>query len=156
MQIDAENVEGLVARGALYANKGNLERAIEDFEVALKINAQHKNARKYMCETLMAFGKYVLTFKIWKYFAENSILREQEEEEKEEAAVTTYERILKINPEHENAREAIDSIRGLARDAEEFGVDLKYAFGPIKIFDPIFENCDLYLIKLSNIYFQNV
>ena len=57
-----------------------------------------------------------------------SFLREQEEEEKEEAAVATYERILKINPEHENAREAIDSIRGLARDAEEFGVDLKYGF----------------------------
>ena len=56
-RIDAENVEGLVARGALYANKGSLERAIEDFEVALKINAQHKNARKYMCETLFAFGK---------------------------------------------------------------------------------------------------
>lgn len=57
LKIDAENVEGLVARGALYANKGSLERAIEDFEVALKINAQHKNARKYMCETLFAFGK---------------------------------------------------------------------------------------------------
>ena len=52
-------------------------------------------------------------------------LREQEEENKEEDAVATYERILKINPEHEKAREAIDSIRGLARDAEEFGIDLK-------------------------------
>ena len=60
LKIDEENVEGLVARGALYANKGNLERAIEDFEIALKINAEHKNARKYMCETLFAFGKYVL------------------------------------------------------------------------------------------------
>jgi len=38
--------------------------------------------------------------------------------------VATYERILKINSEHEKAREAIDSIRGLARDAEEFGIDL--------------------------------
>lgn len=54
-----------------------------------------------------------------------SWLREQEEENKEEDAVATYERILKINPEHEKAREAIDSIRGLARDAEEFGIDLK-------------------------------
>ena len=65
LKIDEENVEGLVARGALYANKGNLERAIEDFEIALKINAEHKNARKYMCETLFAFGKYVL---LLKYF----------------------------------------------------------------------------------------
>ena len=54
-----------------------------------------------------------------------SWLREQEEENKEDDAVATYERILKINPEHEKAREAIDSIRGLARDAEEFGIDLK-------------------------------
>ena len=52
-------------------------------------------------------------------------LREQEEENKEEDAVATYERILKINSEHEKACEAIDSIRGLARDAEEFGIDLK-------------------------------
>ena len=54
-----------------------------------------------------------------------SWLREQEEENKEDDAVATYERILKINPEHDKAREAIDSIRGLARDAEEFGIDLK-------------------------------
>ena len=39
--------------------------------------------------------------------------------------MATYERILKINPDHDNAREAIDSIRGLAKDAEEFGIDLK-------------------------------
>ena len=128
LKIDEENVEGLVARGALYANKGNLERAIEDFEIALKINAEHKNARKYMCETLFAFGKYVLLLKYFfmAYFQCFIFwFREQEEDNKEESAVATYERILKINPDHDNAREAIDSIRGLAKDAEEFGIDLK-------------------------------
>ena len=129
LKIDEENVEGLVARGALYANKGNLERAIEDFEIALKINAEHKNARKYMCETLYAFGKYVPFTQIFFFVAYFQFFifwfREQEEDNKEESAVATYERILKINPDHDNAREAIDSIRGLAKDAEEFGIDLK-------------------------------
>ena len=58
--MDPENVEGLVARGALYANKGQLDIAIKDFEEALKHNAQHKNANKYMCQTLYAAAEYVL------------------------------------------------------------------------------------------------
>ena len=59
MHIDPENVEAFVARGALYANKGNLKTAIKDFEEALKINKVHLNARKYMCETLLALGRYL-------------------------------------------------------------------------------------------------
>ena len=57
LKIDSENVEGLVARGALYANSGDLETAIKDFEGALKHNPHHKNAKKYMCETLSAVAK---------------------------------------------------------------------------------------------------
>ena len=57
LNIDGENVEGLVARGALYANNGGLDKAVEDFETALKINKQHKNAKKYMCETLIAVAR---------------------------------------------------------------------------------------------------
>ena len=45
LNIDSENVEGLVARGALYANNGGLDKAVEDFESALKINKYHKNAK---------------------------------------------------------------------------------------------------------------
>jgi hypothetical protein len=51
-------VEGLVARGALFANKGNLDKAVKDFDEALSYNSEHKNARKYMCETLMAVARY--------------------------------------------------------------------------------------------------
>jgi len=40
-----------------YANKGNFEKAIEDFETALKFNSSHYNARKYLAETLVALGK---------------------------------------------------------------------------------------------------
>ena len=43
--------------GALYANNNGLEKAIDDFEAALKINPGHVNAKKYLCETLIAVGR---------------------------------------------------------------------------------------------------
>lgn len=57
LSVDPRNVEGLVARGALYANSGSFQKAIEDFEMALKVNPNHQNARKYMGETLVALGR---------------------------------------------------------------------------------------------------
>ena len=35
-----------------YANNESYNRAIEDFEEALKENPRHVNAKKYLCETL--------------------------------------------------------------------------------------------------------
>jgi tetratricopeptide (TPR) repeat protein len=43
--------------GALYANNGGLEKAVADFEAALLINPQHQNAKKYLCETLIAVAR---------------------------------------------------------------------------------------------------
>jgi tetratricopeptide (TPR) repeat protein len=40
-----------------YANSGSFQKAIEDFETALKLNPNHQNARKYMGETLVALGR---------------------------------------------------------------------------------------------------
>ena len=40
-----------------YANKGGYEKAIEDFETALKYNPTHFNAKKYLAETLVALGR---------------------------------------------------------------------------------------------------
>ncbi|XP_030838167.1 filaggrin isoform X2 [Strongylocentrotus purpuratus] len=57
LEIDAENVEGLVARGALFANQNNLSKAIKDFAEALRIRPSHKNANRYMCQTLYEKGK---------------------------------------------------------------------------------------------------
>ncbi|XP_067142949.1 tetratricopeptide repeat protein 14 [Centruroides vittatus] len=57
LQIDPENVEAFVARGALFANNNNIKKAIEDFEKALEINPLHGNAQKYLSETLVALGK---------------------------------------------------------------------------------------------------
>ncbi|XP_055905074.1 tetratricopeptide repeat protein 14 homolog isoform X2 [Eupeodes corollae] len=92
LSIDPRNVEGLVARGALYANKGSFVKAVEDFETALKLNSFHTNARKYMGETLVALG------------------RSYEEENKMEEAVKAYQNCLNIIPNHEQARISLDAL----------------------------------------------
>jgi len=99
LNIDGENVEGLVARGALYANNGGLDKAVEDFETALKINKQHKNAKKYMCETLIA------------------VARNHEDDNKVDAAIVTYQKILLLVPDHKEALDSIYFLRGRPKDA---------------------------------------
>lgn len=89
LTIDPRNVEGLVARGALYANNGSLKKAVEDFELALKINPNHSNARKYMGETLVALG------------------RSYEEENRIEDAKKAYQDCLVIIPNHEEAQSSL-------------------------------------------------
>ncbi|CAH1953990.1 unnamed protein product [Acanthoscelides obtectus] len=93
LNIDPKNVEGLVARGALYANSGNFQKAIEDFETALKLNPSHANARKYMGETLVALG------------------RSYEEENKIEEARKAYQSCLTIIPYHEEAQNSLEFLK---------------------------------------------
>lgn len=93
LTIDPKNVEGLVARGALYANSGNFQKAIEDFETALKLNPSHANARKYMGETLVALG------------------RSYEEENKLEEARKAYQSCLSIIPYHEEAQNSLEFLK---------------------------------------------
>ncbi|XP_054746912.1 tetratricopeptide repeat protein 14 homolog [Anastrepha obliqua] len=93
LSIDPRNVEGLVARGALYANKGSFLKAVDDFEKALKLNAYHVNARKYMGETLVALGR--------RYEDENRI----------KDATKAYQDCLNIIPNHEQARLSLEAIQ---------------------------------------------
>ncbi|KAJ8917053.1 hypothetical protein NQ315_012972 [Exocentrus adspersus] len=93
LNIDPKNVEGLVARGALYANSGNFQKAIEDFETALKLNPNHANARKYMGETLVALG------------------RSYEEDNKIEEARKAYQSCLSIIPYHEEAQNSLEFLK---------------------------------------------
>jgi tetratricopeptide (TPR) repeat protein len=93
LSIDSRNVEGLVARGALYANSGSFKKAVEDFETALKLNPSHANARKYMGETLVALG------------------RSFEEENKIEEAKKAYQNCLNIIPIHEEAQHSLDYLK---------------------------------------------
>lgn len=40
-----------------YANNSAYPKAIEDFQTALKVDPEHANAKKYLAETLVAFGR---------------------------------------------------------------------------------------------------
>ncbi|XP_065294758.1 tetratricopeptide repeat protein 14-like isoform X2 [Dermacentor albipictus] len=100
LQIDPENVEALVARGALFANNSNLRRALEDFEQALTLNPNHPNARKYMSETLVALGRYY------------------EERGDLEGAVKTYKKAVKVNLSNTDAREALIAMEVKERKRE--------------------------------------
>ncbi|KAL1437844.1 hypothetical protein MTO96_048540 [Rhipicephalus appendiculatus] len=100
LQIDPENVEALVARGALFANNSNLRRALEDFEQALTLNPNHPNARKYMSETLVALGRYY------------------EERGDLEGAVKTYKKAVKVNLSNTDAREALIAMEVKERKKE--------------------------------------
>ncbi|XP_070764814.1 tetratricopeptide repeat protein 14 isoform X2 [Enoplosus armatus] len=92
LDIDTNNVEALVARGALYANKGSIVKAITDFELALESCPDHRNAKKYLCQTLVERGKQL------------------EEQEKLVTAEGLYRRALTLDDLNPEAQEALHKI----------------------------------------------
>ncbi|KAM6921519.1 tetratricopeptide repeat protein 14 [Xenentodon cancila] len=92
LEIDTNNVEALVARGALYANKGSIIKAITDFELALENCPDHRNAKKYLCQTLVERGKQL------------------EEQEKLVTAEGLYRRALSLDDSNPEAKEALRKI----------------------------------------------
>merc|ERR1712032_1418116 len=66
---------------------------------ALRINPTHRNAKKYMCETLIA------------------VARNYEDEDKVSEAIETYERILRVVPDHKEAVDSLLFLRGKPKDA---------------------------------------
>ncbi|XP_022053629.2 tetratricopeptide repeat protein 14 isoform X1 [Acanthochromis polyacanthus] len=92
LEIDTNNVEALVARGALYANKGSIMKAITDFELALESCPDHRNAKKYLCQTLVERGKQL------------------EEQEKLVTAEGLYRRALSLDESNPEAQEALHKI----------------------------------------------
>ncbi|XP_014264025.2 tetratricopeptide repeat protein 14 isoform X1 [Maylandia zebra] len=92
LEIDISNVEALVARGALYANKGSIMKAITDFERALENCPDHRNAKKYLCQTLVERGKQL------------------EEQEKLVTAEGLYRRALALDGSNPEAQEALHKI----------------------------------------------
>ncbi|XP_077441063.1 tetratricopeptide repeat protein 14 isoform X2 [Vanacampus margaritifer] len=105
LDIDTNNVEALVARGALYANKGVMVKAISDFELALETCPDHRNAKKYLCQTLVERGKQL------------------EEQEKLVTAEGVYRRALSLDDANPEAQEALkkitDTIQNSIRLREE-------------------------------------
>lgn len=116
LTIDPRNVEGLVARGALYANNGSLKKAVEDFEYALKINPTHSNARKYMGETLVALG------------------RNYEEENCPEEAKKAYQDCLAIIPHHEEAQKSLNFLWNKGSGSSKQIIDMNDLALPGKFF----------------------
>ncbi|XP_071760320.2 tetratricopeptide repeat protein 14 isoform X1 [Centroberyx gerrardi] len=92
LEIDTNNVEALVARGALYANKGSIMKAITDFELGLESCPDHRNAKKYLCQTLVERGKQL------------------EEQEKLVTAEGLYRRALSLDDSYPEAQEALRKI----------------------------------------------
>lgn len=64
-----------------------------DFEAALKLNNSHANAKKYLCETLLALG------------------RNYEDESKFDDAKKAYFDCLKINPHHQEASASLEYLK---------------------------------------------
>uniref|UniRef100_A0A8D0HAS9 S1 motif domain-containing protein n=1 Tax=Sphenodon punctatus TaxID=8508 RepID=A0A8D0HAS9_SPHPU len=93
LEIDAQNVEALVARGALYATKGSLNKAIDDFEIALENCPTHRNARKYLCQTLVERGGQL------------------EEEDKLLNAESYYKKALNLDETFKEAEDALLKLR---------------------------------------------
>lgn len=89
LTIAPSNVEGLVARGALYANAGKYREAISDFEAALTVNTSHRNAKNYLVETHVAYGQQLQR--------EGSV----------EAAMRCYREALADDPSQTTAREGL-------------------------------------------------
>ncbi|CAN9500709.1 unnamed protein product [Ophioblennius macclurei] len=92
LEIDTNNVEALVARGALYANKGSIMKAISDFELALENCPDHRNAKKYLCQTLVERGKQL------------------EEQKKLVTAEGLYRRALSLDESNPEAKDALTEI----------------------------------------------
>ena len=60
IESEPNNADAHVAKGALLANRSRYADSIEEFEIALKLNDKHVNARKYLIETLTAKGRDLL------------------------------------------------------------------------------------------------
>nr|CAG4646245.1 EOG090X05S8 [Macrothrix elegans] len=104
LHIDPVNVDGLVARGALYANKGSYEKAVTDFEAALKERPNHTNATNYLSETLVAYAKQF------------------EDEKNIDAAMLNYQKCLNLNPNHVEARASLQQL-SKNRQRPNFNID---------------------------------
>jgi Tfp pilus assembly protein PilF len=105
LDVHSNNVEALVARGALYANQKGFESAISDFTAALKLNSEHKNAKRYLASTHTAYAK------------------DLEKEGKIVTSLKQYQAALTTDPDHPEssiARERLTTLKGiLDRQIEE-------------------------------------
>ncbi|XP_053719094.1 tetratricopeptide repeat protein 14 isoform X3 [Synchiropus splendidus] len=101
LEIDDNNIEALVARGALYANKGSLLKSISDFELALKLCPEHRNAGKYLSQTLVERGKRL------------------EEQDQLVTAESLYRKASELDSSNTEAKAALSKITDMIKVEEE-------------------------------------
>ena len=60
IDLEPKNSDAHTAKGCLLANRSRYAESIEEFEIALKLNDKHANAKKYLVETLTIWGRDLL------------------------------------------------------------------------------------------------
>lgn len=88
-----KNVDAYVARGALKANRNELNVAVKDFQEAIRLNPKHQNAKKYLVETL------------------SNMARRFEKDMKWVDASSCYKDILGIDPSNKEALQQYSHIK---------------------------------------------
>jgi len=90
LDLDNENVDALVARGALYNSRKQYPKACKDLEEAYRLDKNHKNAKRYLIQILFEHAG------ILSKAAKNKDDLEQ--------SVTCLKRILELDSDHHEAR----------------------------------------------------
>lgn len=84
-----------------------MDKAVEDFEMAIKLNQSHVSARKYLVETLVALG------------------RNYEDEKQFDKALEVFDKCLTIDPCHEIAKNEIEYLKlGGMEEEDEHAVEI--------------------------------
>lgn len=110
LSIDNENVEAYVARGALSANEGDFEKAINDLEAALSYDRNHSNAKIYLKEVFIANA--VKLEKSYRF----------------EEALFFLKKSLNIDPENQLILSKLKNVERIIEEIEE--EKLKDSYGP--------------------------
>ena len=97
LDLDPSNIDALVARGAIYANKSAFLKSIIDFEYALKLDSDHKNAKKYLIEVLLDRAKSI----------EENLNDIQQIEEAE----NSYNKVLRLEPSCQEAKQGLENLQ---------------------------------------------
>ncbi|CBY41411.1 unnamed protein product [Oikopleura dioica] len=102
LELDKENTDALVARGALYSSKKQWRAACEDLEAAYKIDPTHKNAKDYLIRVLFDWSNVI---------SAQALSGNESSKPDLKRATTLLEQILDLEPGHEEARSKLLILR---------------------------------------------
>jgi len=102
LELDKENTDALVARGALYSSKKQWRAACEDLEAAYKIDPAHKNAKDYLIRVLFDWSSVI---------SAQALSGNESSKPDLKRAATLLEQILDLEPGHVEARSKLQILR---------------------------------------------